>query len=1183
MKIDAHWKWRVNRYVVSMSLFFGLSAVWLCGVSPGAAMEKTTSSPVILSASEVDYPPFCIAHEDGRVEGFSVELLRAAVRAMGRDVVFRIGLWTEVKGWLERGEVQALPLVGRTLEREEFFDFTFPYMSLHGAIVVRRDTQDIDDLDDLRGRKVAVMEGDNAEEFLRREDRGIDIRRTATFEDALRELSEGRHDAVVIQKLVALRLIQETGLENLRVVNKPIEGFRQDFVSPSRRGDRETLALLNEGLALVIADGTYRQLHVKWFAGMELPTHRRIVVGGDHNYPPYEFLDSNGRPDGFIVELTKAIARELELDIEIRLGPWTKIVDGLENGEIDVIQGMFYSQERDLKFDFTQPHAVNHYVTAVRKGEGSIPGSLEELAGRRIVVQGGDIVHDFLVNNKLGDRISVVETQEDAMRGLAEGHYDCAVVVRMSALHLIEKHGWTNLVLGHRPILSTEYCYAVLNNRKALLAQFSEGLKILEQTGEYRRIYEKWLGVYKEQPPSLVGALRYPAMVLVPLLMVILAFSLWSWSLRRQVASRTRDLNESERLLLAIINAIAAPIYYKNAEGVFLGCNQAFSQFVGLPKESIIGKTVFDLTRDEYAQQYHEADMVLMKEGRNQVYETEVLDNNGTVHQVMFHKALFRGTDGAVEGIVGAILDITGRKRAEEALKESEAFIRAVMDHLPIGVAVNSLDPGVSFTYMNDNFPRLYRTTREALSIPDAFWDVVYEDPAFREEIRKRVLDDCASDDSERMHWEDVPIMRNGMDTAFICARNVPVPGKPLMISTVWDVTDRRRAEDEREKLQAQLSQAQRLESVGRLAGGVAHDFNNMLGVILGRAELALERVEPGHPLEVDLQEILHAAGRSAEITRQLLAFARKQTIAPVVLDLNETVEGMLRMIRRLIGEDIDLAWLPRTGLWPVRMDPSQLDQVLANLCVNARDAIHGVGKVTIETDRVVFDEAYCADHPDFVPGRYVMLAVSDDGCGMDGETLDRIFEPFFTTKEAGRGTGLGLSTVHGIVRQNGGFIHVYSESGKGTTFRIYLPPCEDEERQTQAAGSEEMPLGRGETVLVVEDDESILKMTQTMLDRLGYPVLAVGTTAEAERLSEEYSGEIHLLITDVIMPGMNGRDLAERCRAARPGMKCLFMSGYTANVIAHQAVLDEGVHFIQKPFSMEELAVKVQRVLNNE
>lgn len=235
MKIDAHWKWRVNRYVVSMSLFFGLSAVWLCGVSPGAAMEKTTSSPVILSASEVDYPPFCIAHEDGRVEGFSVELLRAAVRAMGRDVVFRTGLWNEVKGWLERGEVQALPLVGRTLEREEFFDFTFPYMSLHGAIVVRRDTQDIDDLDDLRGRKVAVMEGDNAEEFLRREDRGIDIRRTATFEDALRELSEGRHDAVVIQRLVALRLIQETGLENLRVVNKPIEGFRQDFVSPSRR------------------------------------------------------------------------------------------------------------------------------------------------------------------------------------------------------------------------------------------------------------------------------------------------------------------------------------------------------------------------------------------------------------------------------------------------------------------------------------------------------------------------------------------------------------------------------------------------------------------------------------------------------------------------------------------------------------------------------------------------------------------------------------------------------------------------------------------------------------------------------------------------------------------------------------------------------------------------------------
>jgi ABC-type amino acid transport substrate-binding protein len=290
--------------------------------TPPAAFAQSPT----LSASEIDYPPFCIVDEDGLAGGFSVELMRAALAAVGREVTFRTGPWAEVRGWLERGEIDALPLVGRTPEREFLFDFTFPYMSLHGAIVVRQDTKDIRDLNDLRGRTVAVMKADNAEEFLRREERGIQILTTPTFEEALQELSTGRYDAVVIQRLVALRLIQETGIKNLRVINHPIEGFRQDFCFAVKEGDRETLALLNEGLALVMADGTYRHLHARWFAALEIPSNRRIVVGGDHKYPPFEYLDENGRPAGYNVDLTRAIAREMGLDIEIRLGPWAEIV-----------------------------------------------------------------------------------------------------------------------------------------------------------------------------------------------------------------------------------------------------------------------------------------------------------------------------------------------------------------------------------------------------------------------------------------------------------------------------------------------------------------------------------------------------------------------------------------------------------------------------------------------------------------------------------------------------------------------------------------------------------------------------------------------------------------------------------------------------------------------------------------
>lgn len=394
-------------------------------------------------------------------------------------------------------------------------------------------------------------------------------------------------------------------------------------------------------------------------------------------------------------------------------------------------------------------------------------------------------------------------------------------------------------------------------------------------------------------------------------------------------------------------------------------------------------------------------------------------------------------------------------------------------------------------------------------------------------------------------------------------------------------ITERKRAEEEREKLQGQLAQAQKMESVGRLAGGVAHDFNNMLGVIIGHTELALEQVEQTQPLYVSLVEIRKAAQRSTELTRQLLAFARKQTVTPKVLDLNNTVEGMLNMLQRLIGEDIELAWRPGKDIGLIKMDPSQIDQILANLCVNARDAIMNTGMVAIETDSAAFDEVYCEEHPGFVPGEYVLLAVNDDGCGMDRDTLDKLFEPFFTTKPMGKGTGLGLATVYGIVKQNDGFINVYSEPGHGTTFKIYLPRCATKDALMPKEELARPVAGGQETILLVEDEPGILKMTLKMLERQGYTVLAASTPGGAMSQAAQYKGEIHLLMSDVIMPEMNGRDLAKDLLSIYPDLKLLFMSGYTADVIAHHGVLEEGVHFIQKPFSINDLAAKVREVLD--
>lgn len=392
-----------------------------------------------------------------------------------------------------------------------------------------------------------------------------------------------------------------------------------------------------------------------------------------------------------------------------------------------------------------------------------------------------------------------------------------------------------------------------------------------------------------------------------------------------------------------------------------------------------------------------------------------------------------------------------------------------------------------------------------------------------------------------------------------------------------------RQSEEKQNNLTKQLAQAQKLESVGRLAGGVAHDFNNMLSVIIGYAELAALKANPSRVLEDDeLREILKAARRATDITQQLLAFARQQTIAPKVIDLNETIERTLRMLRRLIGENIDLAWLPGSALWLVKMDTGQIDQILANLCVNARDAIADVGRIAIETQNIAFDERYCKDHEDLIPGEFVQLSVSDTGCGIAAEIQDKVFEPFFTTKGQGRGTGLGLATVYGIVKQNNGFINIYSEPGQGTTLRIYLPRHDGQPTATQRDISDEIPLGHKEVVLVVEDNASILRLAEKMLKGLRYQPLCAGTPDEALRLADQYAGQIHLLLTDVIMPEMNGRDLAQRLQAKRPQMKCIYMSGYTVDVIAHQGVLDKGMHFIQKPFSRKDMAIKIDDLLRD-
>lgn len=687
---------------------------------------------------------------------------------------------------------------------------------------------------------------------------------------------------------------------------------------------------------------------------------------------------------------------------------------------------------------------------------------------------------------------------------------------------------------------------------------------------------ESYVGVtlwsYTGQPIGLIAVIGRRPMTNRPLAEAMLKLVSVRAAGELERLDAEAALRESEKTHRALVEGLPDIVKRLDRDGRHLFVSNNVSDVVDFQAAHYIGKTHRELGfPEEECRFWEEAIQGVFDSGAS--FETEITcagKEGPVIHNVRL--VAERDARGKVRSVLSIRRDITAHRLAEENYR---TLFREMLD----GFALHEIlfdargkPADYRFLAVNPAFERqtglkaeelLGRTVLEVLPGTERHWIETYGKVALT---------------GEPVFFENY---HAGMKKHFEVTAFRPAPNQFACIFA--DITGRKQAEEEKAKLEAQLQQAQKMESVGRLAGGVAHDFNNMLGVIIGHAELAMMRANLSPPLLTDLEAIHKAAERSANLTRQLLAFARKQTIASKVLDLNEAVAGMLNMLKRLIGEDIHLNWQPGADLWPVEIDPSQIDQILANLCVNARDAISDVGKLTIETGNSTVDNDYCVQHAGFVPGEYVRLAVSDEGCGMDRETLSHLFEPFFTTKEVGKGTGLGLATVYGIVKQNNGFINVYSEPDQGSTFKIYLPRHVAKAGPARTEGASRPVLRGQETILLVEDEPAILELTTELLEMQGYTVLAASTPGEAIRLAREHSGETHLLVTDVIMPGMNGRDLAKNLLSLYPHLKRLFISGYTADVIAHHGVLDEGVHFIQKPFSMQALATKVREVLDYE
>ena len=627
-------------------------------------------------------------------------------------------------------------------------------------------------------------------------------------------------------------------------------------------------------------------------------------------------------------------------------------------------------------------------------------------------------------------------------------------------------------------------------------------------------------------------------------------------SLERKQAEKT--LQSSEANLRKIVEKNADGIFIVDRDGLVRYVNPATEALFGCKAEELIGELFgFPLMACEGT----EIEIIRRDGGGIRVAEVRLVEMEWEEKNAY----------------LASVHDITKRKQVEQALRQSESKYKTLAENLPQKIFLKDRDS--IYISCNEHYANDLRIAPADIA---GKTDYDFYPKELAEKYRaddKRIMGLGKTEEIEETY------IQNGNEM-FIQTVKTPIKdekGNTLgILGIFWDITERKRAADEMATLQEQLRQSQKMEAIGRLAGGIAHDFNNLLTVIKGYSQLSLLGFKEGDPLRGNLEEIKNAADRAADLIHQLLAFSRRQILEFKVIDLNTALRNLEKMLRRVIGENIELVIHLTEDLGGVKTDPGWIEQVIINLAVNAKDAMPEGGKLVIETANVELDETYASKHVAVTPGRYVMLSVSDTGVGMTPEIKEKVFEPFFTTKEEGKGTGLGLSTVYGIVKQSEGNIWVYSELGKGTTFKIYLP-CVDEpldeisEKVTVRKG-----LLRGsETILVAEDEEKVRKLVVQILNEQGYRVLEAVQGVDALSVADEHKGLIHLLVTDVVMPKMGGRELAERLKPLYPKMKVLYMSGYTDNAITHHGVLDKGMNFIQKPFTVEGLARKVWEVLD--
>ena len=1094
-------------------------------VESGAPVPSASSSAApLLFLGNANIAP--VVYLDGTTpSGLGVDLVRALAAHMSRPVEIRAMDWTQAQGLVDNGQADALIQINSTEARRKIYDFSEPFLESHFSIFVREERTGIAGISSLDGLRVGVEAGGLPQQLLGQDPR-IALSVIPNFPDGFRALRDGTIDAVVVDYRVGSYVLATQGIRGVKAAGDPISSSNSAIAV--RKGNAALLGQINSALQAIKADGTYQRIVDTW-----APTQGVFETQGQINERVYETAIGI-----LAILLVMALVWVLTVNRQMRrrrIAVERQVEQhSTLRGIIDGAPTSIFSVDREYRYtSFNAGHArvmKTAYAADIEDGRCmldymTVPEDRAEAKHNLDRALAGEhLIEESYSGEDVQSRHYFRVSHSPVKTG------DDVIGVAVLAQDLTEhKEAEDTLRRLNRELQAIRSCDQVMVRAEDESTLLNEVCRIICDEAGYRMA---WVGFAENDEAKTIRPAAWAGFEDGYLGQAGIT---WADTERgRGPGGRAIRSGESTSQDF-LVDPEAAP--WREA-----ALRRGYRTGIALP------------LKDQNAKVF----------GALNFYSTEANAFTSDERRLLGELA-----DDLAFGIM-VLRTRAERDRSDEALRASEEQYRRFVEDDVAGVFVTTPDGRV--LTCNPAFAQMlgFASVNDVLTTNVV---TIYQDPAARAAVLAELRAQRRIDHVE-MAWQ----RRDGLPVAAIVTMIGEFDDKGELVRNRGYVIDN----TERRRLEEQLQQSQKMEAIGRLAGGVAHDFNNLLTAINGYAELLAADMPPDDRRLPDVQEIRKAGTRAASLTRQLLAFSRRQVLQSVVLDLNEVVEGIVPMLRRLIGEQIDLVVLPGPDLGHVRADPSQLEQVLLNLVVNARDAMPAGGTLTIETADVEMDDEYVRAHPSVSAGSYVQLAVSDTGIGMSADTMEHLFEPFFTTKPVGEGTGLGLATVYGIVAQSGGHVAACSQPGCGAAFSVYLPRVPETLKlggQIAAA-----PAGRGsETILLVEDEDAVRSFAERVLRDLGYIVHGVRSGAEALALAADGLEPIDLLITDVMLPGMDGREIAERLSADRAGMRTLFMSGYTKFSIVDRGELDPGVEFLPKPFTPSALGHAVRKALGAE